>query len=154
MGLTQQELDRRLGLAREFFEAIPHGKALGLEVIAYEHRILTAMLPFRPELVGNPYTGRIHGGAITTLIDQTCGTVTVCALPEPEPIATLDLRVDHLRPAEPGQPVYARAECYRITREIAFTRCVCYQSDPADPIASSMSTFMRTGRGNMTRGGQ
>lgn len=146
------ESEAKLLMVREFFRVVPHSVALGLEVVACEPRSVTARLPYRPEIVGNPYTGQIHGGAIMTLIDQTSGAAAVCALELPEAVATLDLRVDHLRAARPGQPVYARAECYRVTREIAFVRCSCYQEESVEPIASGVSTFMRTGRTSMVAG--
>jgi acyl-coenzyme A thioesterase PaaI-like protein len=43
---------------------------------------LILRLPYSPQIVGNPETGVIHGGAITTLMDTTCGISTVCVLPE------------------------------------------------------------------------
>jgi acyl-coenzyme A thioesterase PaaI-like protein len=36
----------------------------------------------------------------------------------------------------------ARAECYKLTRNVAFVRGVAYHDDPADPIAASTATFM------------
>jgi len=64
------------------------------------------------------------------------------ALTDFVPIATLDLRIDYLRPAEVGQAVHARATCYKLARNVAFTRAVAYHDDPADPIAHSVGTFM------------
>ena len=133
-----------LSLARQFFEAIPHTAVLGAEVIAAEPGQVTARMPYKPELVGNPETGQMHGGVIITLVDQTSAAAAVCAMDDPEPVATLDLRVDHMQPAEPGREVYARGECYRITRNILFVRCVVYQDSPERPVAASMSTFMRS----------
>ena len=52
---------------------------------------------------------------------------------------------DDPRPAQPQRPIWARAQCYKLTRHIAFVRCVVYQDTPAAPIATSMSTFMRVG---------
>jgi uncharacterized protein (TIGR00369 family) len=149
MSLSQHDLDTRREMARTFFKVIPHSMVLGLEVLSVEPGLVIARLPYRPEIVGNPYSGQIHGGAIITLIDQTSGAAAVCALPKPEAVATLDLRVDHMRAATAGQDVLARAECYRVTRDIAFVRCVCYQDGAEDSIATSMSTFMRTGRASM-----
>lgn len=59
--------------------------------------------------------------------------------------ATLDLRVDYLRPATPGKTVIGRGECYRITRAIGFVRGQAHDGDPADPLAHVAGTFMFTG---------
>ncbi len=136
----------RLAAAQAFFRSIPHSGLLGLEVVACEPRVVVARLPYKPELVGNPYTGWLHGGAVVTLVDQTSGAAVIHTLERPDMVATLDLRIDHLRPPQPGRAVLARAECYRVARDIAFVRCLCYEDDPDDPFVSSMSTFMRVSR--------
>src|SRR6185295_1010177 len=97
----------------------PHGRAIGIELRELGPRHALLRLPWREELVGNPATGVLHGGVITTLMDQACGTAAFCAMPEPVPLATLDLRIDYLRPATPRVDLYARGECYRLTRTIA-----------------------------------
>jgi acyl-coenzyme A thioesterase PaaI-like protein len=56
--------------------------------------------------------------------------------------ATLDLRVDYLRPASPGKTVIGRGECYRLTRSIAFVRGQAHDGDPDDPLAHVAGTFM------------
>ena len=55
------------------------------------------------------------------------------------------------RPATPGQPVIAEAECYRITRSVAFTRAFAHHGDPKDPIAAAAGTFMLGTKGEVTR---
>lgn len=134
---------KRLAMARQFFKVIPHSRALGMEPVEIGGDYVIARLPYGPELVGNPDTGVVHGGVITTLVDQTSGAAVVATLDPPQAVATLDLRIDHLRPAEPGRDVLARAHCYRLTSQIAFVRCLVYQHDPEAPVATSMSTFMR-----------
>ena len=99
-------------------------------------------LPYAEKLVGNPDTGVIHGGAITALLDACSGAAVFAAMTEMSPIATLDLRIDYLRAATPGRDVICHATCYRLAREVAFTRAVAYHDDENDPIASSMGTFM------------
>jgi len=84
----------------------------------------------------------LHGGAITALLDAASGAAVFAALTDFVPIATLDLRIDYLRPAEVGQAVHAHATCYKLARNVAFTRAVAYHDDPADPIAHSVGTFM------------
>ncbi|KAB7623705.1 PaaI family thioesterase [Alkalilimnicola sp. S0819] len=140
-----QSVEARRAAVEAFFDQIPHTGVLGMEVVDVgESKLLTRIQP-RPELVGDPYRGYVHGGVLTTLIDQTSGTAAFVSLETPEPVATLDLRVDHLRAASVDAPIYALAECYRVTRNIAFVRCVAYQDDPEQPVATSMSSFMRTG---------
>ncbi|MBK5936038.1 MAG: PaaI family thioesterase [Halorhodospira halophila] len=133
--------------ARRLFRGSPHGALIGLELVELGDDHLIARVPYRPELVGNPETGHIHGGVITTLIDQSCGAAVLMATGPAERIVTLDLRVDHLRPAAAGRDVYARCECYRLAGEVAFARAVAYEDDPAEPFATSMSAFMRLREG-------
>src|SRR3546814_12771740 len=58
------------------------------------------------------------------------------------PQATLDLRIDYLRPATPGKTVIGRGECYRITRSIAFIRGQAHDGDADDPLAHVAGTYM------------
>lgn len=135
---------RKLVLAQEFFKRITHGELIGLEPVDVGDDFVVSRLPYSEALVGNPDTGHLHGGVVTTIVDQTSGAAAVTTLDPPEVVATLDLRIDHLRAAEPNKPVFARAQCYKITGNIAFVRCTAYQDDERDPFATSMSTFMRS----------
>src|SRR3546814_8708924 len=49
--------------------------------------------------------------------------------------ATLDLRVDYLRPATPGKTIIGRGECYRVTKSVGFVRGLAHDGDNADPVA-------------------
>lgn len=132
--------------ARRFLSALRHCQVLGMSVQAADSRGLTLRLPYSEQIVGNPDNGVIHGGAITTLMDTTCGISTACALPELEVCPTLDLRIDYMHPAEPGLDVFGFAECYRVTPHVIFTRGVAYQRDINEPIAHVVGTFMRMGQ--------
>ena len=140
---TDPDPPAALALARRFFALLPHSAVLGLEPLAVDAGGVQVRLPWRAELVGNPDTEVIHGGVITTLVDQTSGAAVLAALGGPRAIATLDLRIDHLRPALPRREVLAAAHCYRLTRQIAFVRCDVHQGEAERPVATSMSTFMR-----------
>ena len=128
--------------ARHFSEGIPHNKALGIAILEMTPERTVFRLPYDLRLVGNPDTGVLHGGPITALLDGASGAAVFAALREWVPIATLDLRIDYLRPAEPPRDVLATATCYRMTKNVAFTRAVAYHDDPDDPIASAVGTFM------------
>ncbi|MEZ4250514.1 MAG: PaaI family thioesterase [Polyangiales bacterium] len=128
-----------------FARAIPYNAWLGLRAVDVgakgEGRIVLT-LPFRAELVGNPISGVLHGGPITAAMDAACGASVFLALREPQRIATLDLRVDYLRGAAPGVDLFCRAECVRITKQVAFARGTMDQGDADEPLAVVAATFM------------
>jgi len=132
----------KLKLVQGFSANVPHNRALGVQILEIKPAEALFLLPYDAKLIGNPETGVIHGGAITALLDAASGAAVFAALTDFVPIATLDLRIDYLRPAEVGQAVHARATCYKLARNVAFTRAVAYHDDPADPIAHSVGTFM------------
>ena len=120
----------------------PHARRLGMKVVETGPGFTVMMLPYRPELIGDPVRKVVFGGAITTLLDQASGLAVACALDVLRAIATMDLRVDYLRAAAPGLDLYARVECYKVTRNVAFVRGIAYERGPDDPFASSLGTFM------------
>jgi uncharacterized protein (TIGR00369 family) len=122
---------------------VPHNRALGMKFVALDGARVTISLPYDAKLVGNPMTRVLHGGAITALMDATCGTSVYLKLREPIPVATLDLRIDYLRPATPDQPVHARAECFKLTRNVAFVRCEAFHPGAEDDlVAVANGTFI------------
>ena len=134
------------GFARGFIDAVPHNRALGISILEMTADRCVLKLPYDTKLVGNVDTGVLHGGAITALLDGASGAAVYVALPAWVPIATLDLRIDYLRQAEPGRDVLAYATCYKLTKNVAFTRAVAYHDDESNPIASSVGTFMLSTR--------
>ena len=122
--------------------AVPFNSAIGLRAIDCGPGEATTTLAWKEDLVGNPDTGVLHGGAITAMMDATCGLAVFMKLPAPVRIATLDLRIDYLKPATPPKEVRCRAECYKLTRQVAFVRALAFHDDPSDAIASAAGTFM------------
>jgi uncharacterized protein (TIGR00369 family) len=121
---------------------VPHNRALGIEIVSMDEGEATMRLPYDEKLVGNPETRVLHGGAVSSLMDACCGAAVFMKLEEHAPIATLDLRIDYLRPAEAGADVIAHATCFKLTRNIAFVRCTAFHDDPDHAIASASGTFM------------
>ena len=131
---------------------IPQSRALDLRVVDMWRGRAIIALPWAPHLVGNADTGVLAGGAITTLLDSVSGAAVASLMIEIVPFATLDLRIDYNRPAEPRLEVIADAECYRLTPNIAFTRAIAHQGDPAQPVAAASGTFMIGTRAAPRRG--
>ena len=124
--------------------SIPHSRAIGMRPIEVKDGIALMCVPYDAKLVGNPATGVLQGGVITSVLDSASGMAvgSKVAASGWRPIATLDLRIDYMKPATPGRDVIARAECYKVTRNVAFVRGVAYHEDPSDPIATTVATFM------------
>ncbi|PWB35715.1 thioesterase [Pseudomonas sp. SDI] len=132
--------------AERFLSALPHCRILNMRVEHAERSGMTLVLPYSPQIVGNPQNGAIHGGAITTLMDTTCGMAILCGLEAFEVCPTLDLRIDYLHSSVANLDVYGHAECFRVTRDVIFIRGSAYQDDPARPIAQAVGTYMRLGK--------
>ena len=132
-----------------FRDFVPHNKALNLRLIeaSGEPAIAKMRLPYDTRFIGNPETGVMHGGAITTLMDACCGASVFFKLKASVPIATLDLRIDYLKPGTPNRDIFARAECFKATHNVAFVRALAFHETPDDPIAAGTGTFMLSTRG-------
>ena len=76
------------------------------------------------------------------MIDETAGGASVLATEHKFSVATVDLRVDYMRPAAPRQNLYCTAHIYRLTERIAFFNAQAFNDDPAKPIAVGTGTFL------------
>ena len=126
----------------EFVQWVPHCAEIGMRCLSVGPRTATMIVPYRDELVGDPERGVVFGGVITTLLDQAGGAATLCSLTEIAPIATIDLRIDYLRAAEPGCDLTGSAECYKRTRSVAFVRGRAWDRSEDDPFAHFIATYM------------
>ena len=122
----------------------PHGRFLGLDILDIDDAKALVEIPYNPSLAGNASTGILHGGVITTVLDAACGIAVIAAMEHQVPIATLDLRIDYLKPATPELPVRAAAHCYKLTKNVCFVQGQAYHEDAEDPIANCSATFMIT----------
>ncbi|MBV8681559.1 MAG: PaaI family thioesterase [Caulobacteraceae bacterium] len=128
-------------------QGTPQAAALGFRTVSSSPGEAVMAVPWREDLVGDPESGVIAGGVITTLLDQVCGmAVSSIALRERGllGLATLDLRIDYMRPAEPRREIFARAHCYKLTTSIGFVRAAAWDLDEADPVAAAQAAFAFT----------
>ena len=136
-----------MSLARRYVLDIPHIREMEMAVTGVERGSATLTMVAAPWMVGDPETGRVHGGALTALIDSACGLAVLTAMSDPGPVATLDLRIDYLKPAMGGETLSATARCIKLTSQIAFVRAVAYRTDPEDHIAAAQASFIIKGQG-------
>ena len=135
-------LDIMRQVASAMNEGSPQARALGFQSVSLDKATAVLKVPYDKKLVGDPDTGVIAGGVVTTLLDHCCGQAAHAALDSFKFIATLDLRIDYMRAAEPGKDIFARAHCFKVTRNVAFVRAVAYETDPDDPVAAATAAFM------------
>jgi uncharacterized protein (TIGR00369 family) len=134
-------------LSEAMTRSTPQARALGIEMTLAEGGVCEMRLPFRPDLVGDPADGGVAGPAIFTMLDQASGAAVSTALAtrvgrRPTGMATLDFRLDYVRPARAGALVIGRAECVAFRDEVAYVRGVAYETSADDPIALAQAAFM------------
>ena len=127
--------------ARQFIEAIPHSRALGMRLTEIGQGMAEITMDYDERFVGDPKTGVIHGGAVSALMDTCCGAAVMSHPDAPAGTATIDLRIDYMRAATPGQAITTRATCYHITRSVAFVRATAVDDDSDRPVATASGAF-------------
>ncbi len=88
-------------------DLIPMNRFLGLKLENFDMDTgdVTTRLEMRPEYLGNARRAMPHGGLISFLIDATAGASAALSLDDYsliDRVATIDMRVDYLKPAKGG----------------------------------------------------
>ncbi len=117
---------------------ITFNQVLGLEVVAMKPDDMRTRFNMKPEFVGHFLYGRLHGGVISAVLDTSGGFALMVAIAERHPdetsdqvmqrfskMATIDLRVDYLRPGI-GKVFTASSEVTRLGGRIASTRMMLH----------------------------
>ncbi len=127
---------------RQFFDsAIPFNAFLGMRLVEIARGRVVAELPFRPELIGDPTRPALHGGVISTLAD-TVGGAAVFTLTDPgDRVATIDLRVDYLRPGR-QETLRGVARVIRAGNRVGVSAVtLLHPSAPEAPIAVAKAVY-------------
>ena len=135
--------DSRTNWAQAFISGIPYAAFSGMQVVDIGQGFVTLLLPARATWTGDTQRNLIHAGCLSVLADTACGLAVGCALEQLEPFATLDLRMDYLRPAVAETDLICHAECHRLSRSVAFVRGELVQPGQSEPVATVYATFMR-----------
>lgn len=131
-------------VTRAFDALVPLNRAMGMVLGELDEGRATVRMPWDDRFLGDVEERLVHGGVLTTLLDATCGMAAFMGMRSPGVIATLDLRVDHLRSAEAGAELVATAETVRVTRQVLFVRGVAHHGDETQPVAVATATFAVT----------
>ena len=121
-----------------------HSGALGIDYVSHGDDWAELSLPYDERLIGMAESGIIASGPIVSLMDMAAGLAIWIRLGKFRHQATLDLRVDYLRPARPGNAIIGRGICYGVTRSVGFVRGLAHDGDPQDLVANVTGTFMFT----------
>jgi len=137
LGLTEEQY---LAGLRAFMETqIPFNAFVGLRVLELGRGHATLLLPFRPELVGDPFRPALHGGTISMLADTAGGAAVFSGVGPGDRISTIDLRMDYLRPAALVD-TRAEARLVRLGGRVGVARIQVWQ-EPQEGNASDEARF-------------
>ena len=136
--ITQQLREK---IAEQFIKAMPFCAALDIKLDSMNVSAAVMTMPYDKRIVGDPETGVVHGGAVSALMDTCCGLAVSLHPDSSKPTATIDLRIDYMRPAKVGERIVAEAEVYRATRTVAFVRAFAHDGDRENPVASATGAF-------------
>ena len=131
-------------LFTRFASRVGHGGALGIAYIDHGADWVELGLDYQEKLIGVVESGVLASGPIISLMDMATSMAIWVKLGRFRPQATLDMRIDYLRPSAPGRRIVGRGECYRVTTSIAFVRGLAHDGDAADPVANVTGTFIST----------
>jgi len=150
--------ERRDSVLRRLTHSIPYVRFMGIE---FERRgdELTAILPYRDMLIGNPDIPAIHGGVTSAFLEvasiteltwsnfwevmESRGSASTDWSTEPLPALpkTIDFTVDFLRPGLP-RDAYARAVVNRSGRRYASVHVEAWQDNRSRKFAQATGHFL------------
>jgi len=135
------DFESRRTLVAQAIKMAPHMAALDIRLESFTPSRAVMRLPYSDSLVAYRETAVLAGGAVFSLMDSVCGMAVLAALKSLRPVATLDLRLDYMKPATSGRDLFGAADCMKVTRHIAFVRGIAYHEREDDPIAHATGTF-------------
>ncbi len=121
-------------------QGIPFNRWLGIEIVEFGGGEARLRIPFRDELIGDPFRPAIHGGVIATLVDMAGGAAVFTKVALGDRLSTIDLRVDYLRPAGKAA-LEAHARVIRIGNRVAVARVHVEGNDPREEVAQGVCVF-------------
>ncbi|OUD09079.1 thioesterase [Marivivens niveibacter] len=147
---------RRDAALERLIQSMPYSRFLGIQ---FDRRgdELTAVLPFKDDLIGNPILPAIHGGATAAFLETAAIVELAWSMiwsdiegEEPQGVKvrlpkTIDITVDYLRSGLP-RDAYARARITRAGRRYASVHVEAWQDNRERPFAQATGHFLMPSR--------
>jgi uncharacterized protein (TIGR00369 family) len=123
-------------------EFIPFNRVLGMKLVTVSRGFVRIEVPFREELIGDPLRPALHGGVISALADVAGGSAVWSELDDDRArVATIDLRVDYLRPGK-LEMLVAEAHVVRAGNRVGVADVrLFHPSNEADTIATGKGVY-------------
>ncbi len=109
---------------------------------SFEESTLVYSYTLQPWML-NPQ-GTIHGGIISTMLDNTMGSLSFYMAGE-KITPTITLKVDFVTPAFPDRPIFVGTKCTRSGGTMAYLTCKAWQLDEKKPFATADGVFFTAG---------
>lgn len=130
------------------------------EFLAHEHSLFRS-LRLSPVLIGRGKMSfsmelpaafaadddGVHEGLHTIILDSIMGLTVFTVIEEFKPIATVNLRTDHLRRAKPGARAVCACECVALVDEIAHVTGRLAEENSQTLLSTGTGAFMVGTRG-------
>lgn len=127
-------------LLDEVLHRIPYARFLGVTAELHGDE-MTAVMPFKSELVGNPLLPALHGGAISAFLEMTAMAQLAVSEPRPRLPRPIDVNVEYLRSGKP-LATYARARVKKAGKRVANVYVEAWQETRAAPVAALHAHFL------------
>ena len=114
---------------------------MSLRLISSGQRHVAMELPFQEKHATARLNGALHPGVLAAALDSACGFVVLLSQEQPQAIATVNLRIDHIHPAPAGEDVRVEARCYQQAGEFAYVNAVVMSLGEEKMLCNALGIF-------------
>jgi acyl-CoA thioesterase len=123
---------------KQFLQEIPFNAHVGLKLVRMHKDGVTIECRLRPELMNG--AGVLHGGVTATLADVAVGMALARHLGRPRAAATVEMKVNYLRPVAQGK-ITARSHLVKVGSRLCCGRVEIFDAEKR-PVAAALITYM------------
>ena len=121
---------------------IPMIKFIGVKVLELDAGYVKLLFPYREEFIGDPRSKRLHGGYLATALDSAGGAAAMTYMTSQEDdVATIDMRIDYLRPGKAKEIIAIGEVISRRRRTIVTEMKIFHPHDEKKIIAIGRGVF-------------